>query len=93
MLALLFSASMYSGAVLADDIDRVRELRSTEQIQPLSKFLNRIKQEYPDSTILDAEVEEEKGRIVYEIKIVDRNHHVHELEFDAVSGKLFEEHD
>ena len=76
---------------LADDIDRVRELRSSESILPLSSILESIKIRYPDSTLLDAELEEEHGQIVYEIKIVDQSHHIHKLEFDAKTGKKFVE--
>jgi len=77
----------------ADDIDRVRELRNSESILPLSVFVKSIKASYPDSTLLDVELEEEHGQIVYEIKMMDRHHHIHKLEFDAKSGKLLGEGD
>jgi len=72
---------------LADDIDQVRKLRSTESILPLSQILKNIKTTFP-GTLLDVELEYEEGRFVYEIEILSHDRRIQHLEVDARTGKL-----
>jgi uncharacterized membrane protein YkoI len=72
---------------LADDIDQVRKLRSTESILPLSQILKNIKTTFP-GTLLDVELEYEEGRFVYEIEILGHDRRIQHLEVDARTGKL-----
>ncbi len=82
IVVLLTSSSAY-----ADDVDRVRQLRSNDAILPLNKILGSIEKQYPGS-LLDVELEEEHGQILYEIRLLGRDHAVHEIKVDARSGKI-----
>jgi len=82
IVVLLVSSSAY-----ADDVDRVRQLRSNDAILPLNKILGSIEKQYPGS-LLDVELEEEHGQILYEIRLLGRDHAVHEIKVDARSGKI-----
>jgi len=72
---------------LADDIDQVRKLRSTESILPLSQILKNIKTTFP-GTLLDVDLEHEEGKLIYEIEILGHDRHIQHLEVDARTGKL-----
>jgi len=74
-------------AVYADDVDRVRQLRSTDSILPLSKILGEVERRYP-GTLLDVELEDEKDMIVYEIEVLGRDHIFRKIKIDAQSGKI-----
>ena len=85
---LLFGSSAW-----ADDVDRVRQLRSHDAILPLTQILDDLDKQYPGS-MLDVELEEEHGQVFYEIRVLGQDHAVHEIKVDARSGKIVDvEHD
>lgn len=71
----------------ADDVDRVRELRSTASIMPLSHILHSVEQRFP-GTLLEVELEEEDKQVVYEIQMLGRDRVLHHLKIDARSGSI-----
>ncbi len=73
--------------VHADDVDRVRELRSSKSIKPLSQILSHVQKRYP-GTLLEVELEEEKGRVIYEMEILGKDKVVHQLKVDAKTGRI-----
>jgi len=81
-----------AGAAIADDVDRVRELRGTESILPLAEILASTAKKYPGN-VLDVELEEEQGQVIYEIELLGTDHKIHHLEIDARSGKVIREGD
>jgi len=83
---------MTATAVAGDDVERVRELRSTDSILPLSDILKGLEQKYPGK-VLDAELEEEHNRIVYEIELLGNDHNVHHIKVDARSGVILKKGD
>ncbi|PIS18556.1 MAG: hypothetical protein COW19_10310 [Zetaproteobacteria bacterium CG12_big_fil_rev_8_21_14_0_65_55_1124] len=72
---------------LADDMDRVRELRSTSSIMPLSQLLQEVEKQYP-GTLLEVELEEEKGRVIYEMELLGEDRVVRTLKVNARNGKI-----
>lgn len=82
-LAILLAA----GFALADDHDRVRELRNTGDILPLEMILEAQQTDYP-GRILEVELESEDGRYVYEIEVLQPGGEVIELLYDARTGEL-----
>jgi uncharacterized membrane protein YkoI len=84
---MLIVVLLVSNSAYADDVDRVRQLRSNDAILPLNKILGSIEKQYPGS-LLDVELEEEHGQILYEIRLLGRDHAVHEIKVDARSGKI-----
>lgn len=88
---LLVSALAFSAEVLGDhlDHDSVKRLRDEGRILPMSEVMQRAALIQPGQ-LLEAELEQEDGRYVYEIRILDPAGRVHELELDAASGVLIE---
>lgn len=69
----------------SEDHEDVRELRESGAILPLSELLAR-----PDLQglrVLEAEIEREHGRLVYELELLDESGRVRERYFDAASGE------
>lgn len=88
---LLVSALAFNAEVLGDhlDHDSVKRLRDEGRILPMSEVMQRAARIQPGQ-LLEAELEQEDGRYVYEIRILDPAGRVHELELDAASGVLIE---
>jgi len=85
LFALAFT--LLPGPALAEDVDRVRELRSTASIMPLSQILQVVEKHYP-GTLLEVELEEEKGQVLYEMELLGRDKVVHKLKVDARNGRI-----
>jgi uncharacterized membrane protein YkoI len=82
-----------SVSVHADDMDRIRQLRSSDQVLPLSTILIRLEQQYP-GTLLNVELEDESDSIVYEIEILGADHIIRQIKVDARNGHIIKsEHD
>ncbi len=81
--ATLFTLGAPVGA--SDDHDEVRELRHGGDILPLTELLGRA--ELSGMRVLEAELEREQGRLVYELELLDADGRVHERLFDAATGQ------
>jgi|OM-RGC.v1.030645694 uncharacterized membrane protein YkoI len=97
--SLLFAAAVASvmcivaeAAVADDDMSRIRHLRDTQSILSLTDILASVEKKYP-GTVLDVELEEEHGQIIYEIELLGRNKKIHHLKIDARSGKMIRKGD
>lgn len=69
--------------------DEVRKLKESGDIMPLEGLLKRVRQDYP-GRVIEIELDEEDGRYVYELEIVDEDGIVWEIDLDARSGELLE---
>lgn len=90
MRRILTLALMLVPAVaLADEADHDRARRALEEgrVLPLRDILNRAETEVPGQMI-EAELEDEHGHLVYEIKILAKDGRVVKLIYDAGSGQL-----
>ena len=81
--AVLLAAAGFT--VSADDHDEVRELRQTGDIVPLSALLQNA--DLSGYRVLEVELEHERGRLVYELELLDQHGRVHERYFDAATGQ------
>ena len=88
---LLIGALTFNVSVLGDhlDHDSVKRLRDDGRILSMSEVMRRAARIQPGH-LLEAELDREDGRYVYEIRILDSAGRIHELELDAVSGDLIE---
>ncbi len=66
---------------------RAKRLKEAGDILPLEKIIERAREKYT-GTVLETELEEKKGRLIYEIELLDKNGVVRELKFDARTGEL-----
>lgn len=88
-LVLLLAATP---AVSRDlDQDEALRLRREGLIMPLEALLQRALERHPGASLLEAELEEEDGRYVYEIELLTTQGVARELEFDARDGRLIKD--
>lgn len=70
-----------------DDFIEARRLRESGDIMPLEEILKNVRRSYP-GRILEVELENEKGRVIYELEILGADRIVREIYIDAKSGDL-----
>jgi len=76
---------------LADlDHDQVRQLRGAGQILSLETIIANHRRQHPGGQLLEAELEFEQDRYVYELKMLGDDGVVREFEYDARSGELWQ---
>ena len=86
-LLLVAAAVIFQGwgpAALADDHEQAHALRDAGGVMPLSELLRRP--ELAGQRVLEAELEDEHGRRVYELELLGSDGRVHERYYDAVTG-------
>ena len=87
------AALLLAAPALAHDLDQNEALRLRQEgvIRPLEQLLQADLARYPDARLLEAELEEEDGRYIYEFEILTRDGAVRELELDARDGRLLKD--
>ncbi|TAN57699.1 MAG: peptidase [Rhodospirillales bacterium] len=89
-LAVLLAPG-HSGAVLADSSQKeAREALKRGFIRPLADVIAKVEKDY-DGRVLDAEMEHEHGRYVYEIKLLTKDGWRRKLYLDANTLELVKE--
>jgi uncharacterized membrane protein YkoI len=73
----------------AEDLDRVRSLRISGEILPLDVILQGLPRA-TDSRILEVELEQEGGLLIYQIERLETAGRVREYRFNARSGELID---
>lgn len=89
MAIVLFMVTPHN-SYAKDDHYRARTLVEQGEVLPLEQVLRMVN---PDNKmrLLEAELEDEDGRWVYEFELIDKEGRVRELEVDARNGTLLEE--
>lgn len=72
------------------ELEAIRELVQQGDILPLEQVLEQAHQQRP-GRVLETELEQERGRYIYEVEVLDENGEVWEMKFDAASGALLEQ--
>ena len=90
-IALTVAVLLAGGAAVRadedDDHERVRAARAASAILPLAELLARVGAEHPGAEVLEVELEEEHGRLVYKIKLLRPDGLLAELLYDATTGE------
>lgn len=73
------------------DQDEALRLRREGLILPLERLLEQALQRYPGARLLEAELEQEHGRYIYEIELLTADGVARELELDAADGRLLKD--
>ena len=68
--------------------DEALRLRERGEILPLEEILKFALERYPNSKLLQVELEEKQGAYVYEVELVTPQRVVRELKFNASRGNL-----
>jgi uncharacterized membrane protein YkoI len=89
--ALLLAASPFTPSPVhaGRDHDDIRRLRSAGKILSLETIIAQHRRANPSGQLLEAELELEKGRYVYELKFLGDDGVVREFEYDARTGSLW----
>jgi uncharacterized membrane protein YkoI len=93
LLTMLVAVTLLAGAGAAfafEDHDEAKKLKDAGTILPLEQVLVQARRDRP-GRVVETELEKKDKRYVYEIKIVDEQGVVHELKYDAESGRLLKE--
>jgi len=69
------------------DHDRARRALERGEILPLTDILERAKEQYPGQ-LIEAELEDEDDKMIYELVIISEGGRVYKLYFDARNGAL-----
>jgi len=85
-LLLIVLPLAHAGADEADDQERARSAREAGRALPLASILDRVRQSTP-GVVLGVELEEEGGRVLYEVKVLRPDGRVRLLAYDAATGK------
>lgn len=86
---LLAALSLASAGAAADvDHETARQLREQGEIVPLESILERVRSRYAGGTLLEVELEREKGALVYEVELLDASGRVREMLLDARTGEF-----
>lgn len=88
-LLLTFTGATFAATAHADH-DDVYKLRQTGDILPLEDILKQAR-DRASGTLLEAELEQEHGRYVYEVEMLSDEGRHREFYFDAKTGELIKE--
>lgn len=87
-LAALLALVLTSPLALADnDQDRARAAVQAGDVLPLKTVLERLERDHPGQ-VLEVELEQDDGRWIYEIKLLQPGGRLVKLELDAASGEV-----
>lgn len=89
LVSILVGLSVCGAIALADDDDHDRARHAVEagRILPLKEILARAEADCP-GRMIEAELEDEHGRLVYELKMLTADGRVMKLHYDAGTGEL-----
>ena len=74
-------------AIADDDYLEARRLVESGDVMSLQSILDKYRTDYP-GRVIEVELEEKHGQIIYEIEIVDDRGEVRELYINARNGEL-----
>jgi uncharacterized membrane protein YkoI len=72
-----------------DEVRQLRQLRNAGQILSLETILAHHRRQHPSGQLLEAKLEVEQGRYVYDLKLLGEDGVVREFEYDARTGELW----
>lgn len=89
LLGLVVSVFAAASPLRADerDHDLARQALERGEVLPLRAVLDKVEQEY-QGQVLKIEFEHERGRFVYEIRLLQADGRIAKLEVDAVDGHV-----
>jgi len=84
-LAFLATAPAHAEDHKKSDHEAARAALARHEVLPLPRILALASQKVPGD-VLKVELEDEKGRLIYEVKILGQDGRVREIELDAKTG-------
>lgn len=90
-LAALLLALVPLAPALDVDQDEALRLRQSGEVLSFQAILREAEARHPGARLLEAELDDDDGELIYEIELLTRDGVVRELEIDARSGRLLED--
>lgn len=89
LLCLALAAGLAAAPAHAKDKDHeaARQALARKEILPITRILKIVEQHLPGD-VLEVELEDDKGRFIYEVKVLGVNGRVREVEIDARTGAV-----
>jgi len=91
ILSLILAALALEAPARDLDQDQALKLRQAGVIRPLEDLIQPALGRYPGASLLEAELEEEDGVLVYEVELLTTEGVVRELELDARDGRILKD--
>jgi uncharacterized membrane protein YkoI len=91
LLAVALLALAFTSSARDLDQDEALRLRREGLILPLEQLLQVALQRYPGAELLEAELEEEDGVLVYEVELLTAQGIVRELELHAGNAQVLKD--
>lgn len=88
--AVVILTTSFSVTLWAGDHDNAKKLMESGDIVPLETILEQLQKKIK-GRVIEVELEDKKGRLVYEIEQIDKKGIVREFVFDATDGRLLKE--
>jgi uncharacterized iron-regulated membrane protein len=89
-LAVVLATVLTGSLALADnEQDRARAAVQAGKVLPLKTVLERLEREHPGQ-VLEVELEQDDGRWIYEIKLLQAGGRLVKLELDAATGAVLQ---
>jgi len=92
-LALLLLLLLWLPVLQASDLDQddVLKLRKEGAILPFEKVLAVASERYPNTQLLEVELEQKRGLYLYEIELLTAEGSVRKLKIDAHDGRILKD--
>lgn len=92
LVALVLAAVAPASASADRDQDEARRAREAGRALPLDRILERARREHPGK-LLGVELEEKKGRLIYELRVLGPGGRIDDWAYDARTGEPVPEFD
>lgn len=90
-MAALLLALVPLAPALDVDQDEALRLRQNGEVLSFQAILRQADERYPGARLLEAELDDDDGELIYEIELLTGDGVVRELEIDARSGRVLED--
>ncbi|MBD3649171.1 MAG: PepSY domain-containing protein [Pseudomonadales bacterium] len=90
LAAIIGATSLSAVTSNADRSHQIKRWADQEGVKPLEEIMEMNRKRF-DGRIIDMEVEEEHGRIIYEVEYIDHEGVIREVHIDARTGEWLKE--